>query len=156
MIADLKPYAEYKESGLPWLGPVPGHWEKGQVIEHAELQRLKRAGLVEGRYPNAIVAGALANATGEAARHIREQGFNKQYYVDLVLALLKEYGPVGRREIDELLLPKLPDRLSDQQKRRKVHNLRQELRRADKIANQGSRAVPKWVILWAHPTCQRR
>ena len=27
MIADLKPYAEYKESGLPWLGQVPGHWE---------------------------------------------------------------------------------------------------------------------------------
>ena len=24
MIADLKPYAEYKESGLPWLGQVPG------------------------------------------------------------------------------------------------------------------------------------
>jgi type I restriction enzyme S subunit len=27
MIADLKPYPEYKESGLPWLGRVPGHWE---------------------------------------------------------------------------------------------------------------------------------
>jgi len=27
MIADLKPYAEYKESGLPWLGEVPGHWD---------------------------------------------------------------------------------------------------------------------------------
>jgi len=26
MIADLKPYAEYKESGLPWLGDVPEHW----------------------------------------------------------------------------------------------------------------------------------
>lgn len=26
MIADLNPYAEYKESGLPWLGHVPGHW----------------------------------------------------------------------------------------------------------------------------------
>ncbi|MEP7303571.1 MAG: NADAR domain-containing protein [Caldimonas sp.] len=25
-IAELKPYAEYKESGLPWLGQVPGHW----------------------------------------------------------------------------------------------------------------------------------
>ena len=22
MITDLKPYAEYKEAGLPWLGPV--------------------------------------------------------------------------------------------------------------------------------------
>lgn len=27
MIKDLKPYAEYKASGLPWLGQVPGHWE---------------------------------------------------------------------------------------------------------------------------------
>jgi type I restriction enzyme, S subunit len=26
MIKDLKPYAEYKDSGLPWLGQVPGHW----------------------------------------------------------------------------------------------------------------------------------
>jgi type I restriction enzyme, S subunit len=27
MIADLKPYAEYKESGLPWLGKVPKGWD---------------------------------------------------------------------------------------------------------------------------------
>ena len=27
MIADLKPYADYKDSGLPWLGQMPGHWE---------------------------------------------------------------------------------------------------------------------------------
>ncbi len=27
MIADLKTYPEYQDSGLPWHGPVPGHWE---------------------------------------------------------------------------------------------------------------------------------
>ena len=27
MIANLKPYAEYKDSGLPWLDQVPAHWE---------------------------------------------------------------------------------------------------------------------------------
>jgi type I restriction enzyme S subunit len=27
MIADFKPYPEYKESGLLWLGQVPMHWE---------------------------------------------------------------------------------------------------------------------------------
>ena len=27
MIEGLKPYAEYKESGLPWLGRVPAHWD---------------------------------------------------------------------------------------------------------------------------------
>ncbi len=34
MIDDLKPYPEYKESGLPWLGQVPGHWETRR-IRHA-------------------------------------------------------------------------------------------------------------------------
>lgn len=27
MIGDLKPYSEYKETGLSWLGKVPAHWE---------------------------------------------------------------------------------------------------------------------------------
>ncbi len=27
MIADLKPYAAYKDSGVPWLGQVPEHWD---------------------------------------------------------------------------------------------------------------------------------
>jgi type I restriction enzyme S subunit len=26
MIADLKPYPAYKDSGVPWLGNVPEHW----------------------------------------------------------------------------------------------------------------------------------
>jgi type I restriction enzyme S subunit len=26
MIDELKPYSDYKDSGLPWLGKVPGHW----------------------------------------------------------------------------------------------------------------------------------
>jgi type I restriction enzyme, S subunit len=28
MISDLKPYPKYRESGLPWLGKVPEHWEQ--------------------------------------------------------------------------------------------------------------------------------
>jgi type I restriction enzyme S subunit len=27
MIHDLKPYPAYKDSGVPWLGEVPKHWE---------------------------------------------------------------------------------------------------------------------------------
>ena len=39
MIADLKPYAEYKESGLLWLGPLPGHW--GLVPNRGLVRRRK-------------------------------------------------------------------------------------------------------------------
>ncbi|CDS51077.1 Type I restriction-modification system, specificity subunit S [Polaromonas sp. CG9_12] len=31
MIADLKPYAAYKDSGLPWLGQVPEHWSISRI-----------------------------------------------------------------------------------------------------------------------------
>jgi hypothetical protein len=34
MIADLKPYAEYKESGSKWLGAVPAKWEVRKVMQH--------------------------------------------------------------------------------------------------------------------------
>lgn len=26
-MSDLRPYPEYKDSGLPWLGSIPAHWE---------------------------------------------------------------------------------------------------------------------------------
>ncbi len=111
-----------------------------------EHRRLKSAGLVEGRYPNLIVAGAVAKATGEAGRHIRERGFDKQYYLDLILALVREHEPVTRGEVDQAVIPKLSDRLTQEQKQRKVHNLLQELRRAGKIDNRGSRGQPAWYF----------
>jgi type I restriction enzyme S subunit len=38
MIADLKPYADYKESGLPWLGQVPGHWETRRLRHACDMR----------------------------------------------------------------------------------------------------------------------
>jgi ATP-dependent DNA helicase RecG len=120
--------------------------QKGQSIGREEHRGLKAAGLVEGRYPNLIVAGSVAKATGDAGRHIRQRGFDKRYYLDLTLALVREHGPVTRKDVDQLLVPKLPDRLTEQQKLRKVNNLLQELRRAGRIENRGPRAKPGWVL----------
>ncbi|HEX3048469.1 MAG TPA: restriction endonuclease subunit S [Bacillota bacterium] len=38
---NLKPYPEYKESGVPWLGKVPGHWEvrKFRTILYPKAER---------------------------------------------------------------------------------------------------------------------
>lgn len=125
--------------------------QKGLHIGRAEHRRLKAADLVEGRYPNLMVAAAVARATGEAGRHIRQRGFNKQYYLDLILALVREHGPVERKDVDQLLVSKLPDRLTEQQKERRVNNLLQELRRSGKIVNRATRARPEWVLAEARP-----
>lgn len=124
--------------------------QKGQRIGRDEHRRLKSMGLVEGRYPILIVAGAVARVAGEAGRHIRERGFNKQYDLDLILALVRQHQPVERKDVDQLLLTKLPDRLT-QQKLRKVHNLLQELRRSGVIDNRGSRWRPQWVAIEPTP-----
>ncbi len=128
--------------------------QKREPITREEHRGLKAARLVEGRYPNVLVAAALAKVTGNAGRHIRERGLDKQHYVALILALVREHGPVGRKELDDLLLPKLPDRMSEEQKRRKVNNLMQELRRAGRVQNRGSRGAPQWV-LQAPPPAER-
>jgi len=120
--------------------------QKGQRIERDEHRRLKAAGLVEGRYPSLMVAAAVAKATGETGRYIRERGLDKQYYLDLVLALVREHGPVGRKDVDDALLAKLPDRLTPEQKRTKVRNLLHELVRKGRIHNQGTRSHPQWVL----------
>ncbi len=47
MIADLKPYPEYKESGLPWLGQVPKHWVLGPGFATFRKKKVKNTGMQE-------------------------------------------------------------------------------------------------------------
>lgn len=120
--------------------------QKRMTVTREEHRQLKTAALVEGRYPNLLIAGRVAKLTGQEVRHIRERGFTKQYYLDLIIALVQEHGPVSREKIDSLLLDKLPEVLTVRQKKDKVHNLLSELSREKRIRNVGSRGRPKWQV----------
>ena len=45
----------------------------------------------------------------------------------MILELIQEHGPVSRKDIDNLLMDKLPEILTEKQKNQKVHNLLYEL-----------------------------
>ena len=47
MIADLKPYADYRKSQLPWLGSIPRHWETGPGFAAFREKHVKNIGLKE-------------------------------------------------------------------------------------------------------------
>ena len=98
---------------------------------------------MEGRYPNLIVADVIAKATGTIGEHILESGFDNEYYRDLILKLVREHGPVSRKDIDETLLTKLPDRLNLQQKRTKIRNLIQRLRISGNIVKSRNAEATK-------------
>lgn len=47
MIAELKPYPEYRESELAWLGDVPSHWHSGPGFSAFREKKVKNTGLQE-------------------------------------------------------------------------------------------------------------
>jgi type I restriction enzyme S subunit len=47
MIADLKPYPVMKDSGVPWLGRVPEHWEVLPALATYKPKLVKNTGMVE-------------------------------------------------------------------------------------------------------------
>lgn len=59
---------------------------------------------------------------------------------------LEKFGQADRTEINKLLLDKLSDALTDQQKYNKVSNLLGKLRRLGTIENTGSDAAPCWRL----------
>ncbi len=120
--------------------------QKGQRIEADQAKRPKTAKLVEGRYPNLLVAGSVAAVACQKAQHIRNRGFDSQYYRYLIVALVGEHQPVSRQDIDTLLLVKLPEILTEDQKLNRIHNLLRQLADSGQIQNAGGRRWPKWVL----------
>ena len=92
------------------------------------------------------MAGSLAAVAGLKAQHIRNRGFDSQYYRDMILALVREHQPVSREDIDKLLMDKLPEVLTQAQKRTKIHNLLSS-QAGKTIRNAGSRAASQWVLI---------
>ena len=121
--------------------------QKQQSISKDEAVTLRRLHLVEGRFPNLFVAAHIASVTGNKARYIRNRAFDDEHYKQMIVKDQRQYHKASRQDIDTLLLDKLSDVLSENQKRIKVKNLLAGLCRCDGlIRNAGSRRLPQWVL----------
>mgnify|MGYP005855218929 CR=1 FL=1 len=117
--------------------------QKQVTLPKEEAQRLRKLGLIEGRYPRIFVSGQIAASTGGQATHIRQKGFDNEYYRDLLEKLIREHGPVSPKVINELIFDKLPDSMTEAQKRKKIRNLTTDLsQRRKSIENIGDPRGP--------------
>lgn len=120
--------------------------QKMVPITKDQARKLKTDKLIEGRAPKHFISAKVADWTGQKARYIRNRGLDDSYYCRLVVEYLQKYNQASRAELDELLLSKLPEVLEAAQKRHKVRNLIQSLRRKGQIHNVGSRGAPVWEL----------
>lgn len=121
--------------------------QKKQTLLDFEEKHLRNKKLIEGRRPNFFIGLGVAQKTGQKANYTKNKGFDKQYYLDLMIKAIKEHKEVTRKDIDELLWNKLPDWMDEKQKKNKVGNLIGELRNSSKIKNSGTFKDSKWVLI---------
>jgi ATP-dependent DNA helicase RecG len=102
--------------------------QKRLPISADEAKALRARKLIEGRAPNHHVSAQVAYVLGEQAQYVLNKGFEKDFYLMLVLKRLR-MGDCKRADLERLLLGKLPEVLSADQKRNKVKNLLAEMSR---------------------------
>jgi len=120
--------------------------QKRLPLTDAMIKRLRRDGLIEGRKPNLHVSATVAKTTASKVDYIRTRAQDDDYYAKLLTDYLHKFGEASREEINKLLLPKLSDSLSDDQKTTKINNLLTKWRRAELIKNLGSDRVSRWSL----------
>ena len=110
--------------------------QKHKPITDDALTRLRSKGYVEGRKPNVYLSAKLAKDSknpGLKSSYIKNKGFNDSYFKNLILEFIQKYGRASRTELEELLMDKLSDAMSEQQKINKITNLLASLRKGKKI-----------------------
>ena len=121
--------------------------QKKKTLTGAEEKYLKKKKLIEGRKPNYFIGINVAQKTGQKAEYSKNKGFDKRYYLDLIIKSIKEHGSLERQDVDDLLWNKLPEWMTDKQKKTKVNHLLSELRRDEKIENHGSYSKSLWMLI---------
>ncbi|MDP8099915.1 RNA-binding domain-containing protein [Pasteurella atlantica] len=116
---------------------------KGKEINQEQATILRNKKLIEGRRPNYIISSKVAVATKEKVKYIKNKGFNDEYYMEMILQYLRKFNVATRKDIDDLLIDKLPEILTDNQKKHKVKNLLQRLKSKHNIKLNNKR---EWIL----------
>lgn len=120
--------------------------QKGFPITDDAIKHLRRNKLIEGRKPNFYVSAQVAAATSTMADYVRTRAQDDEFYAKLLTDYLAGAGTASRKDVNQLLLDKLSDALTAEQKLKKVANLLTKLRRQGVIVNTGPRAAPQWQL----------
>lgn len=116
---------------------------KSKKISAAEIKDLKSKDLIEGRKPNFHISFTVAKATGEQADYIKQRGIDDEYCQKMILEFLEKFDNGTRADFEQVLLDKLPDVLNFEQKRSKIKNILQKMKREGKIKLIGKK---QWVL----------
>ncbi len=104
--------------------------QKHKPLTNSEIKRLKRKKLIEGRKPNFHISVQVAEKTDQKIDYMKLKGIDSEYCEKIIVDYLRKFGTAKKADFEKVLLDKLPDVLDDKQKKDRVRNILQKLRRA--------------------------
>lgn len=73
---------------------------------------------------------------------MNQLGIDDDYCKKIILDYIKKFGSAKKSKLEEILLPKLSENLTEQQKKTKIKNILQILKRTGKIKPDGK----EWIM----------
>ncbi|MFO0754182.1 MAG: putative DNA binding domain-containing protein [Thermodesulfovibrionales bacterium] len=121
--------------------------QRRRKLTDEEAKNLKALGLIEGRKPNYFISAKITASLSNdelKAHYIRQRGLDDEHYKKLIVEYLKKFGNSSKKNIYTFLKDKLPDILTETQKKNKVTNLLSALRSNRTIRNKG---YSRWSLV---------
>ena len=116
--------------------------QKQKRLSDDEIKYLRKKKLIEGRKPNIFLSRNIVRQTkdvGLKATYVKNKSFDDEYFRKLIIQYLEKFSIAKRSDIDDLLMGKLSDVLTIDQKKNKIKNLLYQLRKNNIIETDHSR-----------------
>lgn len=111
--------------------------QKHKPLTDAEARQLKQKKLIEGRRPNFHISSQVARQTGQKGDYFKMKGIDDRYCKKIIVDYLGEFSEGKKADFEKVLLDKLSDVLDVPQKKAKIKNNLQALRKAGVINTIG-------------------
>jgi ATP-dependent DNA helicase RecG len=122
--------------------------QKHKPLTDDEITMLRKKHFVEGRKNNLYLSSMVVKPLDNnelKSNYIRNKSFDDDFYKKLIVEYLSKFGQARRKDIDTLLMSKLSESLTQDQKFNKITNLLASLRQAGIIqVKEGSRI---WILV---------
>ena len=116
--------------------------QKTKTLTTDELKELKSKKLVEGKRPHLHISSEVTKHTGQKDDYMKLRGIDDDYCKKIIVDYLRKFKSGKRADFESAILDKLSDTLDIEQKKHKVKNNLQALRKSGIIENIGN----TWVM----------
>lgn len=122
--------------------------QKGIKIDKSAVKYLRKLKVIEGKMPNIFLSAAISETLGEKTQYVKNKAFDDQYYKDLIVKYLEQYGKAKKKDIRTLIWDKLPEVMTDKQKEDKIRNLLSALRKKNIITTDSkNQQRSSWILV---------